>query len=492
MGKLAEEAFRGQLKNYVDGRWVDSTSHETLEVLNPATQEPVARVPLSTRGEVDAAVADAQRAFEGWRETPPQVRARHLFRLKALLEEHFETLARTIVVENGKTLEEARGSVRRAIDNVDVATGIPSLMMGYGLEDGAAAGMDEEAVRQPLGVFASVSPFNFPAMVPFWSWPYAVATGNTFIVKPSEQVPATMNHIFRLIHDAGFPPGVVNLVNGAKETVEALLAHPRVQGISFVGSTAVAAHIYRRAAEAGKRVQCGGGAKNFLVVMPDADLSSGVPNALGSCYGCAGERCLAGSAIITVGDIHDRFVGHFIDAAARLRMGYGLESGTEMGPLISRKHLERVVGWIGKGEAEGAKLALDGRGVKVEPYPQGNFLGPTVFDAVEPDMTIAREEIFGPVAGILRARDLGEAIGIVNGSAYGNAASIYTANGAAAREFRYRVRCGNVGINVGVAAPMAYFPFGGQGTSFFGTLHAQGREAIDFFTDRKVVITRWF
>jgi malonate-semialdehyde dehydrogenase (acetylating)/methylmalonate-semialdehyde dehydrogenase len=288
MGKLGEEAYRGRLKNYVNGYWVDSASHDTLEVLNPATQEPVARVPLSTPGEVDAAVADAQQAFEAWRETPPQIRARHLFRLKALLEEHFETLARTIVVENGKTLEEARGSVRRAIDNVDVATGIPSLMMGYGLEDGAAAGMDEETVRQPLGVFASVSPFNFPAMVPFWSWPYAVATGNTFIVKPSEQVPATMNSIFRLIHDAGFPPGVVNLVNGAKETVEALLVHPGIQGISFVGSTAVAAHIYRRAAESGKRVQCGGGAKNFLVVMPDADLSSGVPNALGSCYGCAG------------------------------------------------------------------------------------------------------------------------------------------------------------------------------------------------------------
>lgn len=492
MGKLAKDDSRGQLRNYVDGLWVESSSDETLEVLNPATQEMVARVPLSTSEEVDAAVSAAQGAFEAWRETPPHMRTRPLFRLKTLLEEHFDAIARTIVVENGKTLEEALGSLRRAIDNVDVASGIPSLMMGYGLEDGAARGMDEETVRQPLGVFASVSPFNFPAMVPFWSWPYAVATGNTFIVKPSEQVPATMNYIFRLIHEAGFPPGVVNLVNGAKGTVEALLAHPGVKGISFVGSTPVAKEIYSRGAAAGKRVQCGGGAKNFLVVMPDANLGQAVPNALGSCYGCAGERCLAGSALIAVGDVHPRLLGAFVTAAAKLRVGYGLDQGTEMGPLISQKHLKRVLGYIERGEAEGAKLALDGRGLRVEGYPKGNFLGPTVFDAVDPAMVIAREEIFGPVAVVLRAGDLRGAVDIINGSVYGNAASIYTSEGQSAREFRYRVNCGNIGINVGVAAPMAYFPFGGQKASFFGSLHAQGREAIDFFTDRKVVISRWF
>lgn len=493
MGKVNEEpGYWGRLRNYADGAWVESKASETLKVADPATQEMVAEVPLSPSEDVDAAVRAAQAAFEEWRETPPQVRARHFFRLKALLEDHFEAIARALVVENGKTLDEARGSVRRAIDNVEVAAGIPSLMMGYGLEDGAAGGIDEDAIRQPLGVFASVSPFNFPAMVPFWSWPYAVATGNTFIVKPSEQVPTTMNYIFRLIHEAGFPPGVVNLVNGAKVTVDSLLDHRDIQGISFVGSTPVARHIYKRAGETGKRVQCGGGAKNFLVVMPDADLSRTVPNALSSCYGCAGERCLAGSAIVAVGDIHRRLTEHFADAAKRLRVGYGLDEGTEMGPLISRRHLERVVGYVERGEAEGAKLLLDGRGVKVKDYPKGNFLGPTVFDAVDPTMAIAREEIFGPVVSILRAGDLDEAIDMINSSPFGNAASLYTSSGRAAREFRYRVRCGNIGINVGVAAPMAYFPFGGQKASFFGTLHAQGRDAVDFFTDEKVVISRWF
>jgi malonate-semialdehyde dehydrogenase (acetylating) / methylmalonate-semialdehyde dehydrogenase len=480
------------LRHYVGGEWVESTSGRALDVLNPATAQPLARVPLATAAEVDRAVRAAQDAFWDWRATPPLTRARCLFRLKELLEQHFEDLARSVTLEMGKTLEDARGSVRRAIENVEVAAGIPSLMMGYGLEDGGAAGIDEEVIRQPLGVFAAICPFNFPAMVPFWFLPYAIACGNTFVVKPSERVPMTQSRMFELIAAAGLPPGVANLVNGDREAVDALLDHPDVKGISFVGSTAVAKHIYARAAANGKRVQAQGGAKNMLVVMPDADVEQSVANMLGSCFGAAGQRCLAGSVIIPVGAVHEPLRQALLERASALRVGNGLEPGVEMGPVISASAHDRIVGYVDKGVAEGAKLILDGRTLHVEGHPDGYFVGPTIFDEVSPDMAIAQDEIFGPVVSIVPASDLDEALAIISRSPYGNAASIYTQSGRAAREFRYRVPAGNVGVNVGVAAPMAYFPFSGAKESFFGTLHAQGQDGVRFYTESKVVITRWF
>ena len=480
----------GDLKNYIGGTWVDSTATEWLEDTNPATGQAIARVPLSPKEDVDRAVQAALQAWEEWRETPPISRARYFFSLRALMEEHFEELARIVTQDHGKIIDEARGEVRRAIENVEVAAGIPSLMMGYNLEDGAAAGIDEEVLYQPLGVFAGISPFNFPAMVQFWFWPYAVATGNCWVAKPSEQDPLVQARIVELIEEAGFPPGVVNLVHGAKESVEAICDHPDIKGVSFVGSTPIARLVYARAASHGKRVQCGGGAKNLLVVLPDAKLDKIVPNMISSVYGTAGERCLAGSMVVGLGEAHGSVRKKFTDAASKLKVGYGLDETVQMGPVITKKHQERVLGYVDKGEAEGAEVALDGRGCKVPGY-NGYFVGPTVLDKVTADMTVAKEEIFGPVASFVDMEDLDEAIAWINRSPYGNAASIYTSSGKAARDFRYKVRAGSIGINLGVAAAMAYFPFGGMKNSFFGDLHPQGRDAIRFFTESKVVITRW-
>jgi len=479
-----------KLKNYIAGDWREPASAEMLDVLNPATDEVIGEVPLSTTEETNAAVAAAAEIFDEWRETPPTVRAQYLFRLKDLMEESFEDLARTIVQEEGKTLDEARGEIRRTIENVEVAAGIPSLMMGYNLED-VARGIDEEMVRQPLGVFAVVAPFNFPAMVPWWFAPYALATGNTYIIKPSEQVPFTQYRIFELLDELEFPPGVISLVNGGKDVVDALLAHPDIVGISSVTSTPVARYIYTKACQHGKRAQCQAGAKNFIVVMPDADLERTVPGLLTSLFGCAGERCLAGAVILAMGDVYEPLKKRFVEAAARIKVGNPLDETVQMGPVISRQHKERVLGYIEQGLQEGAKLLLDGRGIEVEGCRNGYFVGPTVLDEVRPEMTIANEEIFGPVPCIIRVEDLNEAIDIIHANPYGNASSIFTASGAAAREFKYRVRCGNIGINVGVAAPMAFFPFGGRRDSFFGDLHGQGRDAVDFFTEKKVVISRW-
>ena len=483
-------SFRGTLRNYVGGEWIAATSTETQQLVNPATGEALADVPLSNAADVDRAVTAAQAAFRSWRETPPQTRVQCLYKLKALMEKHHDDIARTVSTEHGKTLEDARGSVQRAIENVEVACGIPSLMMGYGLEDGAARGIDEDLVRQPLGVFAAVCPFNFPAMVPFWFLPYAVACGDAFIVKPSEQVPLTQSFVFELIDQAGFPPGVLSLVNGGRAAVDAILDHPLIKGVSFVGSTPVARYIYRRAAENGKRVQAQGGAKNVLVVMPDAVLDKSVPNIMGSAFGSAGQRCLAGSLAVTVAD-HDESAIHAIAEATRaLRIGNGLEPGVDVGPVISEQSRDRIIASIQKGIDEGARLVVDGRG-GAEMHP-GFFVGPTLFDQVQPEMSLAQTEIFGPVLGVIAVETLDEAITIIERLPYGNSASIFTDSGKAAREFRYRAPVGNVGINVGVAAPMAYFPFSGWKDSFFGTLHGQGRDAIDFFTDRKIVITRWF
>lgn len=487
-----DQRLPARLRNYVGGQWVTPATTAYQPVVNPATGATLTEVPLSTPADVDRAVAAARAAFPAWRQTPPLERARFLFQVKDRMEQRFEDLARRVTREHGKTLDDARGSVRRAIENVEVACGIPTLMMGYGLEDGAARGIDEEVVRQPLGVFAAVCPFNFPVMVPFWFWPYAVACGDTFVVKPSERVPTSMQLVFELLDQVGFPPGVVNLVNGAKEAVDALLDHPDVKGISFVGSTPVAKYIYARAAERGKRVQAQGGAKNVLVVMPDAVLEKTVPNVLGSSFGSAGQRCLAGSILVTVGDAHERVRDTVVRAATAIKIGDGMEPGVELGPVITQAAKDRIVGYIEKGTAEGAELLLDGRDVRVPEHEGGYFVGPTIFEGVRPDMSIACDEIFGPVLSIIHVDTLDDAIGLIERQRYGNAASIFTESGAAAREFRYRAPTGNVGINVGVAAPMAYFPFSGAKESFFGTLHGQGRDAIDFFTERKVVITRWF
>ncbi|MFH0777120.1 MAG: CoA-acylating methylmalonate-semialdehyde dehydrogenase [Candidatus Eisenbacteria bacterium] len=480
-----------QVHNYIGGRWVASKATQTLEVRNPATDEVLATVPLSGRDEVNDAVLTAKRAFAEWREVPPVVRARYLFKLRALLEEHFDDVSRVVVKENGKTLADARGSVRRALENVEVAAGIPSLMMGQSLED-IAKGIDSVAIRQPLGVFACVSPFNFPAMVPFWFLPFAVACGNTFVVKPSEQTPLSQVRMFELIHEAGFPPGVVNLVNGAKGAVDALLEHPDVCGISFVGSSPVARYVYSTAAANGKRVQALGGAKNFLVVMPDADLDGTVSALIDSCFGCAGERCLAGSVIVAVGDVYAPLRDRLVAAAKKMVVGNGLDEGVAMGPVISKKHKEKVLSYIESGIKEGARLLVDGRSVKVAGHPNGYFVGPTIFENVSPSMKIATEEIFGPVVSLVQVPSLKDALELMHQSEFGNATSIFTQSGGHAREFVYRAGISMIGVNIGIAAPMAFFTFGGARGSFFGDLKAHGRDAIEFYTDKRVVISRWF
>jgi malonate-semialdehyde dehydrogenase (acetylating)/methylmalonate-semialdehyde dehydrogenase len=488
---VSEEASMRVLENYINGSWVKSKGSTPLDVRNPATGEILAKVPLSTAEDVDAAVTAAKAAFPAWSRTPPVARARFLFKLKALFEKHKEEIAAICTREHGKTLTESRNDFGRGIENVEHAAGIPTLMMGQSLSD-VAAGIDSMTIREPLGVFAAVTPFNFPPMVPLWFLPYAIATGNTFILKPSEQVPLSQHRIFELIAEIGLPPGVVNLVNGGKDVVNAFCAHKGIAGVSFVGSSAVARHVYRACGESGKRVQALGGAKNFLLVMPDAEMDKSIANVAESIYGCSGQRCLAGSVVIGIGEAYERVHEGLLAAAKAVVIGDGSNPSVTMGPLISAAHKDRILSYIDKGIQEGAKLLLDGRKCKVEGYPHGNWVGPTIFADVKPGMAIATEEIFGPVACLMRAKSLDEAIDIANGSEYGNASSIYTTSGKAARTFQSRIQAGMVGVNVGVAAPMAFFPFGGQKGSFFGDTKAHGPTAIDFYTERKVVITRWF
>ncbi|HET9793185.1 MAG TPA: CoA-acylating methylmalonate-semialdehyde dehydrogenase [Thermoanaerobaculia bacterium] len=479
----------GVLPNFVGGRWVPSAGGETVDVHDPARGTVIARAPLSTRGDVDDAVAAAARAFAGWSETPPAVRARAMFRLRLRLEERAEELARLVTTEHGKTLDESRGSVKRALECVEAACGAPAMLMGQSLEN-VASGLDCTAFRQPIGVCAAIAPFNFPVMVPLWFLPFAVVCGNTFVLKPSEQVPLTMTRVFELLEECDLPPGVVNLVHGGRETVEAICDHPGIRALSFVGSTPVARAVYERATRAGKRVQALGGAKNYVVVMPDADLETAIPAITESFYGCAGERCLAGSVLVPVGPAHGEVRERLVRSARSLRVGDGMDPATRMGPLVSGRHRERVVGYIEKGVAEGARLALDGRDLVASGGP-GFFLGPTVFDAVDPGMTIARDEIFGPVASICAVPDLAGALEAMRSHPNANAASIFTSSGKAAREFAHRAPSSMVGVNVGVAAPMAYFPFGGARDSFFGDLKVHGRDAFEFYTDKKVVMSRW-
>ena len=478
------------LRNYVNGQWRASRTTNLLPVSNPATAEGLAKTPLSLIDEVDEAIEAAAAAFVEWRRTPPTERVQYLFKLKVLLEEQFEALAQTITMECGKTLVEAKGELRRAIENVEVACGIPMLMQGTILED-IARGIDEFMIRQPLGVAAMIAPFNFPAMIPFWFMPYAIACGNTYLVKPSEKAPMTMQKIFQLIDQVGLPQGVINLVNGSKETVDVILDHPKVQAVSFVGSTEVAQYVYGWAAAKGKRVQCQGGAKNPVIVLPDADLEMTTRIAADSAFGCAGQRCLAASLAITVGEAGKSFTEAIADAAASRVVGNGLEPTVQMGPVITTQSRDRIEGLIQKGLDQGASMLVDGRNPKIPGLEQGNFVKPTILQNIDPEGDIAQTEIFGPVLGLIQVETIEAAIALVNRSQWGNMACLFTSSGAAARQFRSEAEAGNIGINIGVAAPMAFFPFSGWKQSFFGDLHGQGRHAVEFFTQTKVVVERW-
>jgi malonate-semialdehyde dehydrogenase (acetylating)/methylmalonate-semialdehyde dehydrogenase len=479
-----------RLLNYVDGCWVESKATEWRDVVNPATGETIAQTPLTPSDEVAVVVEKAAAAFPAWRRTPAEDRIQPLFKLKQLLEDHLDELGRIITQENGKTFAESKGELRRAIENVEVACGIPTMMQGYNLED-VARGIDEMMIRQPLGVVAAITPFNFPGMIPFWFMPYAIATGNTFILKPSERVPLTMKRVFELLEQTGLPKGVVNLVNGGKDVVNALLDHPKIRAISFVGSTPTAKYVYARAGANGKRAQCQGGAKNHVIILPDADMKMATQIITDSAFGCAGQRCLAVSVAVTIGEAQKSFRDSIVEAAASLQVGDGLEVGVQMGPVISPQSKERVESLIGIGEKEGAKVILDGRNAKVPKHESGNFVKPTILDGVPASSQLTDTEIFGPVLSLVHASDMDEALAFLERSPYGNQASLFTSSGAAARRFRYEAPAGNIGINIGVAAPMAYFPFTGWKDSFFGDMHGQGRDSIEFYTDKKVVIERW-
>jgi malonate-semialdehyde dehydrogenase (acetylating)/methylmalonate-semialdehyde dehydrogenase len=477
--------------DYVGGEWVSSETTETHPVVDPATGDDIAAVPFASPDAVDDVVGTAADAFEEWRNTPPVERVQYLFDLKAELEDRIDDIAAALVREHGKTLAEARGEIRRGIENVEVAAGIPNMLReGSGNVEDVAAGMDEHAVRQPLGVFAAITPFNFPAMIPLWFLPYAVATGNTFVLKPSEKVPLSSQLIFEAVDAVDFPDGVVNLVNGGADTVNALLEHPDVEGVSFVGSSPVARHVYETAAEHGKRVQAQGGAKNYAVVTESAELDEAVPNVIGSVYGNAGQRCLANDVVVGVGDVYDDLRERLVAAAEDLTVGNGLDDGTEVGPLITPDSRERVLDLVDGALDAGAELVVDGRDFEHPDY-DGNFLGPILLEGVTSDMDIAQEEIFGPVLCLASADDLDDAIEMVNGTDYGNASSIYTERGGEARTYKHEVDAGNIGVNVGVCAPMGFFHFGGRKDSFFGDLHAQGEDMIHFYTDKTIYIERW-
>src|ERR1700689_4810659 len=479
-----------ELVSYYGGGWKPALGSDKVDVVNPATAEKLGRLSLGNRADVDAAVRSATAAFPGWRRTPPEDRIQYLFKLKTLLEEHQDDLARTCTMENGKTLTESKAEIRRAIENGEVACGIPTMMQGYNLED-VASGIDEMMIRQPLGVCAAITPFNFPGMIPFWFLPYAIACGNTFILKASEKVPLTMQRAFELMEALKLPPGVLNLIHGDKIAVDALLEHPEVRAISFVGSSPVAKYIYAQAAKFEKRVQCQGGAKNHVLILPDADLETTTRIVSDSAFGCAGQRCLAVSVAVTVGDARNQFTQQIAKVADAIRVGNGLDKDVQMGPVITAESKKRIEGLITAGVKDGAKVLLDGRAGNGSASPAGNFLKPTLLDGVPAASALSTTEIFGPVLSLVHADTLEEGIETLSRSPFGNMASIFTSSGAAARKFRYEVPAGNIGINIGVAAPMAYFPFSGWRDSFLGVLHGQGRDAVEFYTDKKVVVERW-
>ncbi len=480
-----------ELSNYVGGQWVQSTSTERLDVINPLDASVLARVPMSSAADLDAAVAAARAALPEWRAVSVIERARRLFRLRELLDARREDLARSVTAELGKTIGDARAEVARMIEMVECACAIPTTMQGRVLED-VARGVDCETVRQPVGVCAAIAPFNFPAMVPFWFLPFAIACGNAFILKPSEQVPLTQQIAFEALHELDLPAGVVNLVNGGREVVEGILEHPGIDAVSFVGSAPVARIVYSRAAAGGKRVQALGGAKNHMVVMPDAVVDRTVDGIIGSAFGAAGQRCMAGSVLVLVGEAAERVLPALREAAAKLTVGDAMDEQTDVGPLVSPAARERVTGWIERGLSEGAQMALDGRESGSAGAGGTSFLGPTILDRVTPEMAVAREEIFGPVLSVIRVASLDEAIAVVNASDFGNGMSIFTESGAAVRRVRHDVQAGMVGVNIGVAAPVAFFPFSGWKDSFLGDLHAHGPDAVEFFTRKKTITSRFF
>ncbi len=480
------------LPNLIGGRWVVPAVDATSPVMNPSRGEAIAAVPMSGAAEVDAAVSAAREAFPGWRETPASERAQVMFRLKGLLEAEFEELAKGICREHGKTRVEARGDLRRGIEMVDFACSAPTLLMGE-CQENIARGIDCHTDRVPLGVVAGICPFNFPAMVPMWMWPLALVCGNCFVLKPSEKVPLTAQRIAELLQQAGLPDGVFSIVHGGREVVDALLEHPGIEAVSFVGSTAVAESIYRKGCHHGKRVQAAGGAKNFLVVMPDADPDATATALRDSAFGCAGERCMAGSVAVAVGDAGERVLPGLVDRIGAMRVGpTDVDEQPDMGALITAAHRDRVNELITLGEAKGGEVIADGRATSVEAAPDGFYVRPTVIDRVDYANDIATTEVFGPVLSVMRAKSLDEAIAAANRQSFGNGACIFTSSGKAAREFRHRVSAGMVGVNVGVPAPVAYFPFTGWNRSFFGDLHMQGREGVSFYTKRKTTTVRWF
>ncbi|ADD07292.1 methylmalonate-semialdehyde dehydrogenase (plasmid) [Natrialba magadii ATCC 43099] len=478
------------VRNYVGGDWVTPESDDELVTTNPTTGEELGRVPFSSTNDVDDAVRTANEAFEDWSGRPVEERIQPLFELKSLLEENLDELAEILVQDHGKTRAEARGELRRGIENVEVACGIPSMMQSGTLLN-AAPEIDESAVRKPLGTFAAITPFNFPGMIPLWFLPYAVATGNSFILKPSEQDPLVTQKLFELIDEAGFPDGVVQLVNGGKDTVNDLIDHDGIEGISFVGSTPIAKLVYERAAANGKRVQAQGGAKNHIVVTETADLEFAAEKTVSSACACAGERCLANDVVLVEESVYDEFADLVVAEAEAQTVGYGLDDGTDIGSLISEEHETTVRNYIQTGIEEGATMLRDGRDVDVDGYEEGNFVGPTVFGDVTEDMVISQEEIFGPVLALDAVESVDAAIERMNASQFGNAASLFTGSGADAQKFRHQAEIGNIGVNVGTSAPMAFFHFGGWKDSFFGDLHAQGEDMIQFYTDKAIYIERW-
>jgi malonate-semialdehyde dehydrogenase (acetylating) / methylmalonate-semialdehyde dehydrogenase len=480
-----------KVRNYVGGKFVESANPEHVEVTNPATGERLGDVPLGAPKDVDAAVSAARGAFDAWRDVPVAARARHLFALRNMMEENYDELLSICTQEHGKTFEESKGDVRRGIENVETAIAMPTLMMGQALEQ-IATGIDCTSQRQPMGVFACIAPYNFPSMVPLWFLPYCIAAGNTMVIKPSEQVPFSQLRLFELIDKIGLPPGVVNTVNGGRDVVNAILDHKDIAGVSFVGSTTVAKHVYERCGATGKRSQALGGAKNFTCVMDDCDWEKSITNIVDSAFGCAGQRCLATSVVVGVGAAYGKLEKQLVEQMKKIKVGYGLDAGVTMGPVISARHKEKVVSYIDKGVAEGAKLLVDGRGIKVDGYPKGHFVGPTLFTGVKTSMTIAQEEIFGPVLSLVEAPTLEAAIAMANAHPYANQSSIYTSNGSSARRWCKEIDASMVGVNIGVAAPMAYFGFGGNKQSFFGDLKAHGRDSVAFYTQNKTAITRWW
>lgn len=476
------------LENYVSGTWIRPGAAGLLDVPDPSTGAVIARVPRSDAADVDTAVAAARNAFPSWRDVPVAERAHRVLALRALLESHFDELVRSVVRENGKTADEARGSVRRGVEATEFAASAPTTLQGSFLQD-VSSGVDTTLLRQPLGVVAGITPFNFPVMIPLWMAPLALVCGNTFVLKPSERVPLSATLLARLFGEAGFPPGSFNLVHGDAAAVDALLTHPQVDAISFVGSAPTARHVYTTAAAHGKRVQALAGAKNHIVVMPDADLDRSVPAIISSAFGQSGERCLAGSVVLAVDPVGDRLVARLAETVRTLAVGPAADAGTDVGPVIRAEHRSRIVTWIEEGEAGGATVAARGT---APPATDGYYVAPILFDRVRPEMAIAQEEIFGPVLAVVRVPSLEEALRVANRSRFGNAAAIFTRDGKAAREFSHRIEAGMVGVNIGVPAPAAYFPFVGWKGSFYGDLHATGRDAIDFYTRKKVVTTRWF